>query len=235
MQEMIYAGVNLGEQDVFYANAKPGALPFLSSNIVYKKDGAHVGKPYIILEKNGNKIAVTGISPGGSERHISFNQTFKVIKPGEALKPILEEIRSRVDLIVLLSLYTYTETQSILNVTEGIDIAISQRQLAHEITSDPKPDNLLEFGQYCTSIEWAKISLDPAGGIKSVKKHHMKLNNAIEPDLKIAQYTDEATFNDLIKQMDKEKKKRIEKEVKALHKLSPQEYMELISKQKLNE
>ncbi len=108
--EMGYDVVNVGEKDLmmgvkFLAEVRPKAkFSFVSANLVDKRTGKSVFKPYVIKEVGGLKVAILGLLDD------QFNPTlqesdpaFTVIEPLSALRAAMKGLREYCDFIIVLS------------------------------------------------------------------------------------------------------------------------------------
>jgi len=108
--EMGYDVVNMGEKDLMMgfkllSEMSPKAkFPFISTNLIDKKTGKPVLKPYVIKEVGGLRIGVLGLLDD------QFNLTLQekdpglnIIEPFSALKAAMKGLREYCDLIVVLS------------------------------------------------------------------------------------------------------------------------------------
>lgn len=127
-----------GDQDLiegtklFFDSLLPAFKNTLNSNLFV--DGNLFGKQYIIIEFNGVKIGFTSTISKDVEKHISpiHKIDVKIADQNETLKPIIDELKEKSDIIVLLSHSGYdTDIEFAKNYNE-IDLIIgghSQTQL----------------------------------------------------------------------------------------------------------
>ena len=105
-----------------------GDVPVVSSNLTYVENGEEkpVGVPYRLLERNGLKIGLIGLIGGGQFSSTKLPEGADVhwSDPIEAAKRVIPEIRSQVDLVVLMSQMSNSDTDRLIRDVEGIDVAL---------------------------------------------------------------------------------------------------------------
>ncbi|TNG94373.1 bifunctional UDP-sugar hydrolase/5'-nucleotidase [Pasteurellaceae bacterium USgator11] len=71
-------------------------FPFLSANVFNKKDGSLLVKPYTILDKQGLKVAVVGLTTEDTAKlgNPEFISNVEFIRPAEAAKDVLASLNS---------------------------------------------------------------------------------------------------------------------------------------------
>lgn len=83
------------------------AIPFVAANVVEKASGQCPAfiKPYIILERNGLKIGVIGVSTPESafKAHPREVGRYRFLDPVESARQAAGELKGKVDLIILLT------------------------------------------------------------------------------------------------------------------------------------
>ena len=143
----------------FQELAKLANFPFISSNIVWRKNGELFAKDSVILEREGKKIGVFAI----------FNPAFQLPDELEARNPVetakkqISKLRSAgVDMIVLLSHQGYDADVKLAQDVTGIDLLVG----AHSQSLLQKPDvenqtlivQLSSQGQMLGYVEYQKDS-----------------------------------------------------------------------------
>ena len=129
--EMGYDVVNVGEKDLtmgvkFLFEASPSVkFSFVSTNLVDKKTGRHVFKPYAIKETAGLRVGVLGLL----DDH--FNSTLQekdpglnVTEPVAALKAAMKGLREYCDLIVVLSQLGESKDKKLAREAHDIDLIL---------------------------------------------------------------------------------------------------------------
>ena len=128
---MGYDAVNVGEKDLtmglkFLSEASQKAkFPFISANLVDKKTGKCVFKPYVIKEISGLRIGIVGLMDD------QFNPTLQEKDPGlnineplSALKAAMKGLEEYCDFIVILSQLGESRDKKLARDNRGIDLIL---------------------------------------------------------------------------------------------------------------
>lgn len=79
-------------------------IPFVSANILDNKTGKPIFNSYVIINKGDYKIGVTGVAQVRKLRTLPGSKVvFEMIDPVEAVKPVLKELKGKVDVVVLMA------------------------------------------------------------------------------------------------------------------------------------
>jgi 2',3'-cyclic-nucleotide 2'-phosphodiesterase (5'-nucleotidase family) len=128
---MGYDVVNVGEKDLmmglkFLSEASQKAkFPFISANLVDKKTGKCVFKPYVIKEIAGLRIGILGLLDD------QFNSTLQeidpglnIIEPSSVLKATMQGLREYCDFIVILSQLGESRDKKLARDNRDIDLIL---------------------------------------------------------------------------------------------------------------
>ena len=128
---MGYDVVNIGEKDLmmglkFLSEVSQKAkFPFISANLVDKKTGKYVFKPYVIKEIAGLRIGIVGLLDD------QFNPTLREKDPGlnineplSALKAVMKGLEEYCDFIVILSQLGESRDKKLARDNRGIDLIL---------------------------------------------------------------------------------------------------------------
>ena len=128
---MGYDVVNIGEKDLmmglkFLSEVSQKAkFPFISANLVDKKTGKYVFKPYVIKEITGLRIGIVGLLDD------QFNPTLREKDPGlnineplSALKAVMKGLEEYCDFIVILSQLGESRDKKLARDNRGIDLIL---------------------------------------------------------------------------------------------------------------
>ena len=129
--EMGYDVINVGEKDLttgvkFLFEVSPSVkFSFVSTNLVDKKTGRHVFKPYAIKEIAGLRVGVLGLlddqfNPTLQEKDPGLNVT----EPVAALKAAMKGLREYCDLIVVLSQLGESKDKKLAREAHDIDLIL---------------------------------------------------------------------------------------------------------------
>jgi len=135
MNVMGYDAVGIGAYellqgvDILLARLDEAAFPFLSANLVLR-DGSLLAASYTVLERDGLRIGVVGISEPDGEIFMRTSGLVGVIKTRNAidvLAQLLPEIRAKADIVIVLSRLGLDQDQAVAAQVPGIDIIIGGR------------------------------------------------------------------------------------------------------------
>jgi hypothetical protein len=128
---MGYDVVNVGEKDLmmgvrFLSEVSPKAkFSLVSTNLVDKKTGMCVFKPYVIKEVVGLKVAILGLLDD------QFNPTLRekdagltILEPFSALKATLKGLREYCDLFIVLSQLGESKDRKLARENPAIDLIL---------------------------------------------------------------------------------------------------------------
>jgi hypothetical protein len=129
-----YDAVALGEKDLAYGRARlqqaaiDHGVKFVCANAVDRTTKEPIFPPYVVAEREGVRVAFIGVvSP---ERHIIaqvesalLEHQIELKDPTEMTLKILDEVRAKADLVVLLS-HTGIETSEFLAEDLPVDVVI---------------------------------------------------------------------------------------------------------------
>mgnify|MGYP005840979727 CR=1 FL=1 len=129
--EMGYDVVNVGEKDLMmglkflFDVSQKAKFPFISANLVDKKTGKAIFKPYVIKEMGGLRIGIFGLLDD------AFNSALQEREPGlSILEPFLTSraltrgLRENCDLIVLLSQLGESKDRKLARENSQIDLIL---------------------------------------------------------------------------------------------------------------
>ena len=254
---MGYTTMNLGIDEfslgVDFLKEKSADLnfPLVASNLAYAEGASPFTKKYVITQAGGLKVAVLGVTFPGILDKIPSSGTFgvvEIIPPGEALKALLPMIRKEADIVILLSQLGFTETKRLVDGLEGIDLAIyggknnkpagCGKEIRPESPTGKTKALALKAGSMGVHLGYVRLSVDDTGRVIADNKRMIFLNESVAMDDKVL----EITGNDIYKRISEEKKRiaeeerrRMERDIEALHKLTPMEYVEKLQKNNLKE
>ncbi len=250
---MGYTAMNVGTGEFFlgvnFLKEKSANLnfPLVASNLSYAEGASPFTKKYMITQAGSLKVAILGVMSPGIFEKMPRSGTFGVVEaipPGEALKALLPRIRKKADIVILLSQLGLSETKRLVGTLEGIDVAIyggkdnkpagCGGEIKPESSAGKSGTPALKARSRGTHLGYVRLSVDNAGRVAMDNRKMIFLNDAVAMDDKIL----DITGNDIFKRAAKEKKRsaeeerrRMERDIEALQKLTPMEYMEKILKE----
>lgn len=254
---MGYTAMNVGTGEfslgVNFLKKKSADLnfPLVASNLSYAEGASPFTKKYVITQAGSLKVAILGVMSTGILEKMPRSGTFgvvEVIPPGEALESLLPGIRKKADIVILLSQLGLSETNKLVNALKGIDLAIyggknnKPAKCGDEINAKSSAGKsgtpALKASSRGTHLGYVRLSMyntgDNTGRVAVDNRRMIFLNDAVAMDDNVL----EITGDDVFKRAAEEKKRGAEeeqrkmgREIKELHKLSPMEYMEKILKE----
>lgn len=191
---MGYDVVNIGEKDLMmglkFLNevARKSRFPFISANLVDKKNQKSIFKPYIIKEVSGIKIGIIGLID--NQYTITLNNTepgLTILDPISTTKNLIKGLREYCHLIVILSQLEDSKTRRLAREIQGIDLILggggeSMRAIVDNVNGIPIR-RLEPRGGYLGRIDYTiSDSKKPIKFISSVEREELekrleRLNN----------------------------------------------------------
>jgi len=132
MNAMGYDAMAVGTLDLRYGlnvllqRAKEARFALLSCNLVYLDTQQPVLQPYIILERQGVRYGVIGISePQVIEAAPGIDQVAEALDPASSVQKYLPQVSAQSDIVILLSHLGFEEDKKLAQAVPGIDVIIS--------------------------------------------------------------------------------------------------------------
>lgn len=263
MEKMDYAVMNLGREDFslgadFVKNVSANiTFPFVTSNIVYRKNHIPFGQSYVVIKVKDVNVGILGIIPEDAFENLKLSQTrnmLEIIPPEKTLANLIPAVKKEADIIVLLSQCGLEATRLIVNKLDGVSLAIvgegenrksSKKELPRgNDLKDRKNghDNgektlLLQVAQRGHSLGFARLTLNEADQITQQQVKMIPIDSSITPDEKIVAVTGGNIYKKLSDTIKKIKKTNeikaaqvrleTEREIEKFRNLSPEEYIQL--------
>ncbi len=101
--------------------ARKRGLVFVSTNLLHKE--RPLFPPFVVMERSGLCIGITAVTAKRMGQ-TSHDKEIRVEDPESALAPVVEELRKRTDLVILLSSLGEEEDEKLLARVKGIDILV---------------------------------------------------------------------------------------------------------------
>ncbi|MBM4430492.1 MAG: hypothetical protein FJ026_09135 [Chloroflexi bacterium] len=138
MNAMGYDAMTVGGMDLQMGvelalqRAKEARFAFLSCNIVRLQDNSPIFTPYVILERNGTRFGILGLSDPEAVAWPGVNEVARVMDPAPSVRKYLPEVRSQSDVVIVLSHIGLEGDIALAQAVPGIDVIVggkSQRLL----------------------------------------------------------------------------------------------------------
>ena len=134
MNAMGYDAMTVGLADlskgvkVLLARAEEARFAILSSNMVDEVTGELLLEPYTIIERDGMRFGILGVSEPDIVRAPSRDaRTIKALDPVETVRRYLPEVEAASDVVILLSHLGLDEDKALAQAVPGIDIIVGGR------------------------------------------------------------------------------------------------------------
>ncbi|QTA84494.1 phosphatase domain-containing protein [Desulfonema magnum] len=256
---MGYAAMNAGWNELWLgtdflkeASSKAG-VPLITSNLVYKDSGLPFGKKYAIRKVGDVTVGILGIMPPEptsdrsgppmtsdtcqKQRRLRKNddvndktritELLEILPPEEAVKSLVPEVRKQADIVILLSQCGFEATRLMMNNTEGIDLGITgqtRKRISPEKRKGVPVLDAVYHGRYLGSV---RLTLGDNGKLIKNEAKILKLGDMVPFDTRILKITGD----DVKKKVREEERQKMEEEARALLKLTPYEYYQLLMKE----
>jgi 5'-nucleotidase / UDP-sugar diphosphatase len=195
MELMGYDALNVGSPEFqfgkeFLENTRSHvSFPYIASNLLYGGSRLPWIQEYIIKEVGGIKVAILGVFDPNDLAQLPNQQQGKnleVIPPESALSRLLPEIRTKADLVVLLSRFGVEKTIELVTATKGIDVAISSGSDTFFFAKAPEGNVLLQTGSLGRTMGLLKITLDEKRALSVRENRYVPLDRSVPDNGKIA-------------------------------------------------
>jgi 2',3'-cyclic-nucleotide 2'-phosphodiesterase (5'-nucleotidase family) len=172
MEWMGYSAVALGEMDLYLGLKKLQALSqsthvkVLSANLV-DEDGKILFEPYFLFDVNSLKVVVLGLThpPGDTILFESRMGSSLVLDPLEAAARVVQKVRRKCDLLIILSNLGHEKDLELARTLEGIDIIIGGRSRRYMKKPVIENRTLITSG-YFQGRAMGKLMIDYKGPIQ---------------------------------------------------------------------
>ena len=156
-----------GDQDfiegkkLFFESLLPVFKNTLNTNLLI--EGNLFGQPYIIKDFDGVKLGFTSTITKAVEDHISPIRKLEVSieDQNEKLKPIIEELKGKCDIIILLSHSGYDADVEFAKILKGIDLIIGGH--SQTLLKDPaiiNKTNIVQAGKAGYRVGVLKLKIE---------------------------------------------------------------------------
>jgi len=200
MNALGYDAMAVGSMDLAYGvsvlqeRAEEADFEILSCNLVSAGDGVLVFSPYVILDRDGMRFGVLGVTEQEAELRLgSDRDAFKIVDPLIAVEEYLPELEERSDVVIVLSHLGLEEDRILAERVAGIDIIIGGK--SRKLMAAPEEINGTVIIQAGFNGEWIgklDIVFDGDGQVLGSSSRFITLSPEVEddPELKalVAEY-----------------------------------------------
>ncbi len=133
MTAMGYDAMAVGQLDlsrgleVLLQRASQAQFAFVSCNIVRSQNGDPVFAPYAVVERDGTRFGIMGVSELEVMSMLEVGGAVEVIDPVAGVQEYLSEVRAESDVVVLLSRLGLEADQELARTVQGIDVIVGGR------------------------------------------------------------------------------------------------------------
>jgi len=157
--------------DVLKQRVAEADFPVLSANVKYTDTGSPFVTPYVILERDGVRIALLGLTTGELGERVApgnFNG-LQVEDPIETARMLVPQLAGQADVIVALTHLGINEDIRLASQVQGIDVIVGG--MSHsELQVPMKFENTLivHDADYGRNVGLLKLSFDPQQNYRQV-------------------------------------------------------------------
>lgn len=232
MHKTGYQAVNLGLHELLmgYDYLKDVSaridFPLISANVLYQGENIPFVQKYIIKEIGGLKFGITGILNSGKQEQLTAPLSvgdFTVLPPESAANDVLTDVKGKADFVILLSQYSYEDTENMMEKLDAVDLAIITQSRQIRAESSPQVVQSTVRGD---SLESLVLNIGEDKQVSIAGRNSQALNTPVALEKLYAERVKAITEE----KAEKERRKW-EEEIKALHQLSPMEYYEMMLKE----
>lgn len=142
MNHLRYDAMGLGSFDLAMGEvalrelAAMAKFPMVCSNFEFQQGVTPWIKPYLILERNGRRIAVLSVMPASTGATVTGT---RFVAPEKALGKLLPKMRSMADFVVLLTQLSGDEVAGLLGEVNLVDVILGDRSVASKASPEYAP------------------------------------------------------------------------------------------------
>ena len=237
-----YDAFTLGAEDLNYGaeflerlQSDP-ELNLVTSNILANKNQAFIGKRYIIVEKGNLKVGVVSVMQlyGSQNIRKSVLEAVTVLSPVETVEKVVDELKDKVDFIILLSRLDSKASIMLADANKNIDLVFVPngygKNVKMVVTSAKEKSIIPNDGPF---VGMSYIKLGKQREILEKNTRMIFAGPSVEEDYTIKKliydrYTKEKREAEESRKKERTESamKQIDENLKQLHELSPFEYIE---------
>ena len=216
--------------------ASDAGIKLVATNVIHRNGGQPFGDRYAVVDVGDIRVGVLSVLPLGAFDDISDRKLvegLEIITPETAIKAVMPELKEKTDIIILLSQYGLARTRLLVGMLDGIDLSICCGDMdsgggcgGGESGVESK-EPFIKASYRGGRLGYVHLDLD-AGGKAAVSRSRMiPLDQSISDDAQIVAITG----TNIKDKVEEARGRQLIGEIKELHKLSPAEYVEILTKQ----
>jgi 2',3'-cyclic-nucleotide 2'-phosphodiesterase (5'-nucleotidase family) len=130
MNAMAYDALTVGELDlqqgldVLRQRAKEARFPLLSCNLVGAQDGKPIFSPYAVVERNGIRLGILGVSEAELGALQQLANVARVLDPLRSVHQYLPEVQAQSDIVIVLSHLGLEMDEALAQLEPGIQVIV---------------------------------------------------------------------------------------------------------------
>lgn len=130
MNAMAYDALAVGELDlqlgldILQQRAKDMHFPLLSCNLVGAQDGKPIFSPYAVVERNGMRFGILGVSEPELGSMWQLAKVAKVLDPLSSVHQYLPEVQAQSDIVIVLSHLGLGMDTTLAQLEPGIQVIV---------------------------------------------------------------------------------------------------------------
>ena len=205
MSLMRYDAMSVGNhdfdwgQDVLAQRAKEAAFPFLATNVVQTSTGTLPSylQPYIVKDLGVAKVGIIGVTNPASNTIVKATSIAGLqFGPAKDVKPYVDELRPKVDILVVLAHIGSGDATNLARDVPGIDVIVASHDHAPLQTARLEGSTtIVDAGAYTQYVGHLEIVVDPAthkmkDAIRSAELTAVATSKAVKADPQIAAIVD---------------------------------------------
>jgi 2',3'-cyclic-nucleotide 2'-phosphodiesterase (5'-nucleotidase family) len=153
-------------QDVLAQRAKEASFPFLATNVVETATGklpAYL-QPYVVKDLGIAKVGIIGVTNPDSNTIVKATSVAGLtFGPAKDVKPYVDELRSKVDILVVLAHIGSADATKLARDVPGIDVIVASHDHAPLQTARLEgATTIVDAGAYTQYLGHLEIVVDPA-------------------------------------------------------------------------
>ena len=194
MNAMAYDAMTVGLMDllkgvdVLLQRAQQAKFAVVSCNIVNIESEEPILEPYAIIEREGIRFGIIGVSEPDVIRVPSEGvASIKVLDPVPTVQRYLPEVRQRSDLVILLSHLGFAEDKAIASAVPGIDVIVGGRSRKRMSTPERVGETIIVQMGY-DGEDMGKLDVTFAAGhqILSLSLDNMYMGPGVADDAELS-------------------------------------------------